>query len=116
MSTPKLESAELMKRLESANRKRSELAKLRRDIKNGKIEITDVLRDPPECALGTSYTGLLKCVPGLGPRKLDVLMKISGMPDRNITPKARSNERELMIRLIERWQRGELSLRSGKRI
>lgn len=116
MAPPSTPPEELKRRLEIANEKRFALADLRRKIREGKVDIKEMLRDLPECVIGTPYTDLLKQIPGIGPSKVETLMTLSGMPDRNITPIYRSAERLRLIRLIERWEKGELSLRSGKEI
>jgi S13-like H2TH domain len=57
--------------LAHANRVRQERAQLKRDLAGGRLEVAEILNDPPPCTQSMMVRELLLALPGIGPAKAD---------------------------------------------
>jgi len=84
--------------LERANAVREDRAKLKRDLKAGRTQITEVLREIPECVQTAKVTELLLVLPKFGRVRVDKVLARS-----RISPTARigaldAQQREALLR------------------
>ena len=64
-------SKQRLQALAQANEVRSGRAQLKRDLQAGRVELPEVLSEPPACAETAMVRDLLLALPGMGPVKAD---------------------------------------------
>ena len=64
--TPERSHAQRMEALKRANEVRTSRAKLKRDLKAGRANLSALLRDPPECLQTAKVFDILMAVPKFG--------------------------------------------------
>lgn len=94
------ETVQRMDALERANTVREDRAKLKRDLKAGRKQITDVLREIPECVQNAKVTELLLVLPKYGRVKVDKVLAHS-----RISPTTRfgaldDQQRDALVRAL----------------
>lgn len=63
-----------MAALQRANEVRLERARLRREVDGGKLDLAEVILDPPDVCLKVAIVDLLEWAPGVGPRSSSRLL------------------------------------------
>lgn len=98
--TPERTQKQRMEALRRANDIRSERARLKEGLRNGKLAIVDVLADPPLCVHTAKVLDLLLAVPKYGRVKASrVLERCRISPARTVnglTPRQRKELLEIM--------------------
>lgn len=82
--------------LERANEIRSFRARLKRDVKEGRVSVVDVLRDPPDEVLSMRLADVLLMIPRAGTWKAQKIMAEAGI-SQGVTVGDLSGERRLDV-------------------
>jgi hypothetical protein len=85
-----------------ANEIRSARAQLKRDLLAGRVELPEVLSEPPVCAQTAMVRDLLLASPGIGPRKADRALSHSGIPQSKAVISLSSRQRASLVEFLRR--------------
>jgi hypothetical protein len=103
VSTPERSLLQRMDALERANHIRSSRAQLKRELKAGRKQIHDVLRDPPEYLLTAKVFDVLLAVPKYGRVKVNkILAHCRISPSKTIGGMSERQRTELVSLLLKR--------------
>ncbi|CAA9469816.1 MAG: hypothetical protein AVDCRST_MAG53-1185 [uncultured Solirubrobacteraceae bacterium] len=91
-----------MKALRLANEIRSARARLKRNLKAGRVSLRDVLREPPQCAETAKVVDMLLAVPKYGRVKANKLLKDCAIPASKTIGGLSQRQREALIASLPR--------------
>ena len=86
--------------LQRANEIRGARAELKRDLKEGRVTIGEVVREPPEYAKTAKLFDLLLAVPKLGPAKAARLLKQCAINEAKTVGGLSERQRAELVRLL----------------
>jgi hypothetical protein len=88
--------------LASANEVRYARAQLKRDLMAGRVELPDVLSEPPACAQTAMVRDLLLASPGIGPKKADRALSRCGIAHSKAVIGLSSRQRVSLVEFLRR--------------
>ena len=102
---PRRSAEQRLRALERANEIRLRRARLKRDLKAGRAQLAEILRDPPEYVLTATVFDLLLSVPKLGPVKAARLLRESTISRSQTVVGLSDRERSMLVGLLRRSSR-----------
>lgn len=88
--------------LQRANDVRIRRAQLKRDLKDGRVTIGDVLREPPDYLLTAKVADLLLAVPRLGRVKVNRLLTVCRVAQSKTVGGLSERQRTELVELVRR--------------
>ena len=85
-----------------ANEVRCARAQLKRDLLAGRVELPEVLSEPPVCAQTAMVRDLLLASPGIGPRKADRALSHSGIAHSKAVISLSNRQRASLVEFLRR--------------
>ena len=97
---PQRSDAQRMAALKRANHVRERRAKLKRNLKKGRVPFEDILMDPPEFVLSMKILDLLVAIPRVGRKTADLKLRKAGVSPSKAIGGMTPRQRDDLVRLL----------------
>src|SRR3954454_1704488 len=103
LSPPSRSATQRMDALKTANERRSRRARLKRDVRAGRVDARDILIAPPEWVLGMKVVDLMLAIPKLGRIKTNRVFANERISPSKTIGGLSERQRDALVGVLGRW-------------